>query len=387
MAVQLEYSASPGVAEVIADLRRTEDICFSPDNRRLLIAGFARHQLTVFDIDITPSAGGTRIALTGGVQLSSPALRLPHGVAFVGDDTVIVSNRFNDVSLFKLPPGASPVRSVELEPLARWPAGDLTLWNSPGSVAVARVEPDACEVLICNNESHTVTRNHLGWKDGSHVFGSEIVVHKYLRIPDGVALSADRRWMAVSNHSPHSVLLYEAPSAPGAEDEPYGVLRGAYYPHGLRFSADGRHLFVVDAGAPFLHVYVQGGDGWRGVRHPAATVRIMDATTFARGRHNPEEGGAKGIALDAGSHVLATTCESQPLAFWDLPSVLRHAAADGAAREQSVLDVRYELSLIQEGLRMASEATQADFMRSSLSWRLTAPLRRINRMIRRPPRS
>ena len=44
----------------------------------------------------------------------------------------------------------------------------------------------------------------------------------------------------------------------------------------------------------------------------------MDDATFLRGRYNPEEGGPKGIDVDRDMSVLATTCEHQPLAFFDL---------------------------------------------------------------------
>jgi DNA-binding beta-propeller fold protein YncE len=392
MALQIEYSAPADIADAIAALGRTEDVCFSPDDRRLAVVEFLADRVTVFDIEVSASASGTRIALTGGVRLSSPALRMPHGVAFVDDDTFIVTNRGSAVCLFTVPPRSSAVRCVDAEPVAQWPANEATGWNAPGSVALTHVEPYVCEVLICNNDAHTVTRNRLTWKDGSRVLGTDVLLQRYFGIPDGVTVSRDRRWIAVSNHSPHCVLLYESTPAPDGEAEPCGVLRGAYYPHGLRFSADGRHLFVADAGAPYLHVYAQGSRGWHGVSHPVATVRVMDAATFARGRGNPQEGGPKGIAIDAGSNVVVLTSEYQPLAFFDLPSVLRDTAADGAAREQSPVDVRYELSLIQDGLRTAtslhalqSEAAEAGVIRNSLSWRLTAPLRRVNRMLRRLP--
>jgi hypothetical protein len=59
-----------------------------------------------------------------------------------------------------------------------------------------------------------------------------------------------RRWFAVSNHETHSVLLYQQGPSLTADSEPDGILRCVTYPHGLRFSADGYHLFVADAGAP-----------------------------------------------------------------------------------------------------------------------------------------
>ena len=48
----------------------------------------------------------------------------------------------------------------------------------------------------------------------------------------------------------------------------------------------------------------------------------MDDATFIRGRVNPEEGGPKGIALSHDNHVLAVTCEEEPLSFYDMRPII-----------------------------------------------------------------
>jgi DNA-binding beta-propeller fold protein YncE len=383
MVLELQYAAPQSVIDAIGSLGRTEDVRFSPSNRRLAVASFYRNRVVVFDVDIASSSGATQVALTGGVELSSSALQWPHGVDFLDDDTLIVTSRGRDVAFFELPPGNRDVRSLEVLPIARWPSDRTTLLNAPGSVAVSHVGDDGCEVLICNNDGHTVTRHLLDCDAGRAVRHSEILLQKYLDIPDGVSVSPDRRWIAVSNHTTHHVLLYQNSPALSANAEPDGILRQASYPHGLRFSADGRHLFVADAGAPYLHIYAQDSDEWRGVRHPLATVRIMDDPMFERGRHNPEEGGPKGLDIDARSTVLVVTSECQPLAFFDVPALLRLALAGGSAREQRILGIRHELGLVQESRKMAERATEAHALRNSLSWRITAPLRRLNATFRR----
>lgn len=383
MVLELQYAAPQSVIDAIGSLGRTEDVRFSPSNRRLAVASFYRNRVVVFDVDIASSSGATQVALTGGVELSSSALQWPHGVDFLDDDTLIVTSRGRDVAFFELPPGNRDVRSLEVLPIARWPSDRTTLLNAPGSVAVSHVGDDGCEVLICNNDGHTVTRHLLDCDAGRAVRHSEILLQKYLDIPDGVSVSPDRRWIAVSNHTTHHVLLYRNSPALSANAEPDGILRQASYPHGLRFSADGRHLFVADAGAPYLHIYAQDSDEWRGVRHPLATVRIMDDPMFERGRHNPEEGGPKGLDIDARSNVLVVTSECQPLAFFDVPALLRLALASGSAREQRILGIRHELGLVQESRKMAERANEAHVLRNSLSWRITAPLRRLNATFRR----
>ena len=101
------------------------------------------------------------------------------------------------------------------------------------------------------------------------------------------------------------------------------------------------------------------------------------------GRRNPEEGGPKGLDIDAGSKVLVVTSECQPLAFFDMPALLQIALAGGSAREQSILGISHELSLMQESRKMAEQATDGNALRNSLSWRITAPLRRLNAAFRR----
>ena len=383
MGLSIPYAAPQTVMDAVASLGRSEDVRFSPNNRRLAVASFLKDRVLVFDIDITSSSGSTAVSLTGGVALSSSALRWPHGVDFIDDDTLIVTSRRRGVTLFTLPSGTADVRSHDVLPIASWPADRTTLLSAPSSVAVTRARRDACEVLICNNDAHTVTRHVLDCDAGYAITHSEILLQKYLDIPDGVSVSPDRRWIAVSNHTTHNVLLYENSPALNAGAEPDGILRRAYYPHGLRFSADGRHLFVADAGAPYLDIYAQDSDQWRGVRHPVATVRVMDDAVFQSGRYNQEEGGPKGVDIDARSNVLVVTSEFQPLAFFDVPTLLQLASAGGSVREQRILGISHELSLMQESRKMAEIAVEAAALRNSLSWRITAPLRRLNAILRR----
>jgi DNA-binding beta-propeller fold protein YncE len=378
---EIEFTAPPGVTALIAALGRTEDVRFSPDNRRLAIAGFARDRIAVFDIDIATTAAGTHVALTGAVALSSPSLKNPHGLDFIDDYTLIVANRTGDVAMFGVPVGRTEPRSYGVDPIQTWRTGGDTLLDSPGSVAVVGGVGNHREIVICNNTGNTVTR-HLLATDAEYVaVSSDVLLRKWLDIPDGVAVSPDGRWMAVSNHETHCVLLYERGPSLNEHSDPDGILHRVHYPHGLRFSADGRHLFVADAGAPYVYVYANGGVGWHGVRQPAATLRVIGEPLYLRGRHNPEEGGPKGIDVDAGSRVLVVTSEFQPLAFFDLPAMV-DAPNVQSEREQCALEVSVELCLIEHTQRLKGRIRDAELrlaiMQNSASWRLTAPLRRLH---------
>src|SRR4029453_4081729 len=397
MLFEIQYTAQQSVTDAVGSLGRTEDVRFSPSNRRLAVASYYRNRIVVFDIDAS-SSGATQVALTGGVELSSPALQLPHGLDFIDDNTLIVTSRGSDgpgdgpaanVALFKLPNGEEIVRTHEVPPIARWPANGTTLLNTPGSVPPPRVKGDVGEVLICNNWGHTVTRHLLDRAAGGAIRKSEILLHKYLNLPDGVSVSPDRRWIAVSNNTTHNVLLYENSPALNSDAKPDGILRCIYHPHGLRFSADGRHLFVADAGAPYLHIYAQDPDQWRGVRRPLATVRIMDEAVFQRGRC-PGNGGPKGLDIDACSDILVVTSEYQPFAFFDVPLLLQHAFAGGSEREKRTLNISHELGLMQEIRMMAESVVERNALRNTISalqntmsWRITAPLRRLKSIFRR----
>ena len=350
---EIEYAAPRHVREAIAAIRRTEDVRFSPDNRRLAVADFARDRVVLFDVEVTASAAGARVALSRVVEVRSPDLKGPHGLDFLDDDTLIVVNRGGDACLLALPKGEVSNRVVELAPLHVMRAGGSHLLASPGSVRVLEGDRSHAEILICNNAGDTVTRHVLDRSARYAPGDGRVLVQKWLDIPDGVGITRDRRWMAVSNHNSNNVFLYENPDALTPEADPHGVLRGIQCPHGVRFDADGSHIFIADAGAPYVHVYARKGEGWHGVHSPITSFQVMDTDTFLRGRYNPQEGGPKGIDIDAGGRVLVVTSEFQTLAFFDSSAVLE-GARPGAYRQarrahptaRASLHVRYELEVI-----------------------------------------
>ena len=194
----------------------------------------------------------------------------------------------------------------------------------PGSVRVVQRDEVGAEVLICNNWGNRVTRNQLARGDRWRVTESRTAVEHLLDLPDGVAVSDDRAWIAVSNHNRQIVLIYEGAAGPaGAAVEgdglraPVGVLRGTSFPHGLRFDRAGDVLGIADAGSTFVHLHRRGEQGWSLAGFPFAAIPVLTEEEFASGNTRPDEGGPKGLDLDPSERVLAITCEAAPLRWID----------------------------------------------------------------------
>jgi sugar lactone lactonase YvrE len=211
------------------------------------------------------------------------------------------------------------------------------------------------------------------------VTANEQLLHRWIAIVDGVAVSPDGAWLAFSNPPHHNVLVYERSASLREDSEPSCILRGGAYPHGLRFSPDGRHLFVADAGSPHVHLYTRERDSWSGVQHPAGSLRVMDDAVFVRGRRNLREGGPKGIDIDGTGRVLTVTSEFQPLGCFDAVAFLEASARDphNAARAVScelglarAVEARYEADIraftATRTYRFAEQLRRISALRSKL---------------------
>lgn len=333
---QIEFTASKEVWGGLKALGRTEDVKFSPNNRRLAVAGFARNKLVVFDVEIATSAAGKRVILTDFIEITSSSLHAPHGLFFIDEETLIVANRGGEAPILRLPPSGAVDKKIELPALQTIRRDQLHQLKSPGSVSVSRIDQNLYEVLICNNYVHYVTRHVLEGREPFAIKSNEILLSKGLSIPDGVAVNRERRWIAISNHNTHSVFLYENGPRLNRHSEPDGILRNVNYPHGVRFTPDDNFVLVADAGAPYVNVYAKDGASWKGIRDPVTSFRVMDEMIYRRGRHNPQEGGPKGIDIDSDMNVLVTTCEHQILAFFDLPEILKKREIPMDWRKKSV---------------------------------------------------
>ncbi len=328
MAFEITFAASDQVQKALAEIGRTEDIKFSPDNRRLAIAGYTKNRILIVHTFIEESATGKRVTLSDCITITSPSLQQPHGLFFIDDQTLIVANRSGEVPILRLPRMGTGVRSCKLSPLHTIRADQAHYVKTPGSVAVSRIGLELYEILLCNNYAHYVTRHIVDAREGFQARKNEVLLSKGLDVPDGIAVNEAWSWIAVSNHKAHSVLMFR--NGPGLDraSEPDGILCNAIYPHGVRFTADDNFILVADAGAPYLHIYAKNGVDWKGERTPAASIRVMDEKTFLRGRYSPEEGGPKGVDITSNMGMFVTTCHNQTLAFFDLEKILQEHQHD-----------------------------------------------------------
>jgi sugar lactone lactonase YvrE len=385
---------------------RTEDVQFSPKGTRLGVAEFKNNRIALFNLNHEQIAKG-RIGLTHPTYVSSPWIDHPHGIAFIDDETIVVANRNAGVCIFRLSPASDDDDGAEL--VLVLPTGDLDLINTPGSVAVAKGKSEGCvQLLVCNNYSHYVTRHDIESKPAYALLRSEILLRKWLNVPDGVCVSGDGHWIAISNHETHAVLVYENSATLNERSDPTAILRSMCFPHGLCFTDDGQFIFLADAGAPYVHVYARRGDRWCGVHDPALSFRVMDDDTFRAKHYTIWDGGPKGLHIDRHHGILVTTCHGQPLAFHDLRSILEKASSADETpqvdvwRDTSAVprfperesQIWHELDLHRKLAEAETRALRAERLASrvnaqyrslqrSRSWRFTAPLRGVASILKK----
>ncbi|MBL0038437.1 MAG: hypothetical protein IPP36_07305 [Nitrosomonadales bacterium] len=95
---------SDEVCRKLAGLGRTEDVKFSPDGRRLAIAGFNCNKILILELDCDFTDIHKNVVISDFVEISSLSLKNPHGLAFLDDKTLIVANRKGGASVLRLPP-------------------------------------------------------------------------------------------------------------------------------------------------------------------------------------------------------------------------------------------------------------------------------------------
>lgn len=379
VAGKLRFNASKCADEVVHSLQRTEDIKFSPSGNRLAVASYLSNTISIFDVSITGSKNSKQVDLINAAIISSSDLKHPHGLDFVDEEKILVTNREGLVHLFEVPINISG--QLELKPSGVMKSDYI---STPGSIVVCKKEKNLYEALICNSFVDRVTRHQFHLEKGLSTDSSEILSKKWIALPDSVAVSRDSRWIAVSSHDTHAIFVYRYDRPLDPNFDPAGVLR-SHYPHGLRFTSDNRFVFAASAGSPYVNIYETENADWRGVRAPVLSVRVLSNDDFFRGRHNLQEGGPKGIDINHSKGLLVTTCETQPLGFFDLATIqdaceknLVYCRGRKLRFTPNSMAIRYELYRCRAMIRAVAGIRWILWKARPLSWALNKVRNRLN---------
>jgi WD40 repeat protein len=333
----INYDAPDHTREVISTIGRTEDVRLSPNNQRLAIADFLNDRIIILFIQIDESKSGPVIHFSDYSIILSDELKYPHGLAFLDEEHLITANRKGYVSIFKIPGASEASSGLKTAAFSTLKGSFASRISSPGSVECYQPGEGGSVVLVCNNYIHSVTSHRVEIGKELRVRRDRVIVRKGMKIPDGISVSFDRRWIAVSNHVKGEVWVYRNTKWLNRFSSPVGVLSGVVCPHGLRFSPDGKRLFVADAASSYLHVYESEQCDWAITSGATRSIQILDDETFKLGRNNPFEGGLKGIDIDSRGLILVSTCQHQTLRFHDLKKLLAQPSYNMPIQESTEL--------------------------------------------------
>lgn len=325
---KIAYEASSEVHDVISRIGRTEDIKLSPDNKRLAVVDFLASKLFIFSIRIDRTYATPKISLSDYVEISSDSLLYPHGITFLDNDHIVVCNRSADVNVFRIPPTEDECHEYTLAPLQSI-NGKGFLWakvKTPGSVDGYKIDENCYRILVCNNHWHFVTSHIVKIGNTIRIKNNGVLIENALKIPDGISISNDKAWIAISNHVSGEVLVYENTVELNSDTPPVAVLRGTVCPHGVRFSPDGKRIFSADAASRYLHVFESKSGEWRGVQEPGRSIRLLDDDAFLSGRTAAGEGGLKAVDIDRSGAVLITSRKYDVIAFYDLSQAVANCS-------------------------------------------------------------
>lgn len=318
--MKIDYDTTDFIRTVIEGIGRTEDVKFSPDNKAFVIPEFLANKLHIFYFAYNGIDESPGIFISGYSLVKSDYLKNPHGICFVGNGLIAVCNREGDVTLFRVP-GSQGEFDIKPEAIIDGSSKFFARVRTPGSVDAYQIDGNHYKILVCNNYFNTVTAHIIETAGDVKVEDQGVLIRDSLLLPDGISISPDNRWIAVSNHVYGQVLIYENTHCLNSETPPSNVLVGPVCPHGIRFSPDGNFLYVADASSQYLYVYKCNEGNWNQDRETAATVRMMDDDTFHMGRYSTREGGVKGIDVDTTNSIMVTTHRMEVIAFFDMSEI------------------------------------------------------------------
>ena len=263
--MKLEYNTTDQIRHIIRRIGRTEDVKFSPDNSRFIIAEFITNKLHFFSVEFDQTVSPADITLTNYCLVTSPDIKNPHGVCFLDNERIVVCSRYGDVSIFTIPEYQNELNEFEIRAEASI-AGQGLLTSkvmTPGSVDCCQLSGNRYRIFVCNNYSHLVTSHIVDLTHGVKIEHEGVRMKKSLRIPDGISISPDQKWIAVSNHVHGQAVIFENKPNLNKSTPSANVLEGPICPHGLRFSPDGKKLYVADAATQYLFIYETEDGDWR----------------------------------------------------------------------------------------------------------------------------
>lgn len=312
---------------------RTEDIRFSPSGQRLAVAA-TEGCLLLFQIDLTIRPIQVRFE----TEIRSVALLVPHGVEFFDEETLIVANRNGALVFFQIPVSSEFPAISNLEPFYQVNSAlfgasgqtrylrDRALFCGPGSVRLF-----AETLYVTCNYKNTVS-SFACYRDQGKIIveEGEVLAHDGLEVIDGVAISSDGNFMALSDHDHHRVVVYRRNCSPQAAASQVQYVFSCWlrdpdlhYAHGLRFDNSDQVLYVADAGGRFLHVFVDN-DGWQNnCDYSYYKTTGVDEAAFSKSQevtiaaHRALEGGVKGLDIAPQENIIAATCRNQVLRFFE----------------------------------------------------------------------
>ena len=329
---ELELSGPAQVRRALADLGRTEDLQFSPDNRGSPSPGSAHHRVLLVDLAIGVQGGA--VERRGDRADRAAAHRAcASRTASASSTTAPWSWRTaaGKRPIFSLPPPACGVRQLEVEPVR----DDRERASATVSPPRARWRPGRWRALPVRGRGLQQLRQHRSrdtwWTivTATACCTARSSSPTGLDIPDGVSVSGDRRWLAVEQPQPPTASCSSGarPTSPRTRRRAAELARrrptrtacgspttGATSWSPTRRAAVHRHVYAAEGGdwsrrpRPDRHA---PGDGRRDLPASVATTRR---------RADP-----KGLDIDRTSSLLAVTSEHQPLALFDARAVLTAA--------------------------------------------------------------
>ena len=321
--MKLEYNTTDQIRHIIRRIGRTEDVKFSPDNSRFIIAEFITNKLHFFSVEFDQTVSPADITLTNYCLVTSPDIKNPHGVCFLDNERIVVCSRYGDVSIFTIPEYQNELNEFEIRAEASI-AGQGLLTSkvmTPGSVDCCQLSGNRYRIFVCNNYSHLVTSHIVDLTHGVKIEHEGVRMKKSLRIPDGISISPDQKWIAVSNHVHGQAVIFENKPNLNKSTPSANVLEGPICPHGLRFSPDGKKLYVADAATQYLFIYETEDGDWRTLQNPPRTIKVVDEGTFYYGQYGLKEGGVKGIDIDETNSFLISTHRMGVIELYDVEAL------------------------------------------------------------------